>query len=56
MIEPGDISIEYAVNNKESVMLLKSSKVNTWKKKEIGGKRGALLVQSLKWRPLHRDY
>jgi hypothetical protein len=38
MIELGDISIEYAVNNKESVMLLKSSKVNAWKNKE--GNRG----------------
>ncbi|EOE2113955.1 nucleoside diphosphate kinase regulator [Vibrio parahaemolyticus] len=37
MIELGDISIEYAVNNKESVMLLKSSKVNAWKKE---GNRG----------------
>ncbi|HHF2917583.1 TPA: hypothetical protein ACPJ0H_001037 [Vibrio diabolicus] len=38
MIELGDIGIEYAVNNKESVMLLKSSKVNAWKNKE--GNRG----------------
>ncbi|CDT81106.1 conserved hypothetical protein [Vibrio diabolicus] len=38
MIELGDIGIEYAVNNKESLMLLKSSKVNAWKNKE--GNRG----------------